>query len=222
MVGGARSIAILIAGLAAVAAVLVLALLVGGPADQEEDAPADQARGTPRPAEPSSSDPRAWRKILPEDRMYAREYGIPVGEAKSRLDLQDDVGRLAAALREHESETFADLELRHSPEFRVVAYFTRDGKETIRPYVEGTPLEGMVRVRTVEATLEELEAAQSKAIRTCDGLGIPCESGIDITNNRAEIYVKDPARLGAALRRAGERLPEHVAVVEVEGFSRPL
>jgi hypothetical protein len=104
----------------------------------------------------------------------------------------------------------------------VIAYFSRDGQETVRPYVRCTPLAGHVEFRTVEASMEELEVAQNQAYRiVTEELGIRADSDIDITKNRAEIYVTDKERLEAALRESGQELPEHVAVVEVSGLAQP-
>ncbi len=104
----------------------------------------------------------------------------------------------------------------------MIAYFTRDGEGAVRPYVRCTPLAGHVEVRTVEASMEELEAAQGEAYRIItEELGIRATSDINITKNRVEIYVTDRGRLEAALRESGQEMPEHVAIVEVEGLARP-
>lgn len=152
---------------------------------------------------------------------YASDYGVPVAEAVRRLELQDDVGRLGAALEKNESETFADLETQHEPEYRVVAYFTRGGERTIRPYVRGTPLEGMVEVEGVQATSGELAAAQAEAHRVADRLDIPASSGVNVTKNRVELYVPDLPGFQSALRGSGEELPDNVAVIGPRRPPRP-
>ncbi len=121
-----------------------------------------------------------------------------------------------------ERDTFGELEIKYGHSFRVVAYFTRDGRETIRRYVRCTHLEGLVEVRMVEASIKELGAAQEEAGRITDRLGIRADSDIDITKNRVEVYATDAERLEAALRASGEELPEHVIIVEVEALARPL
>ncbi len=69
--------------------------------------------------------------------MYAKDQDVPLEEAVRRLQLQESVGKLGAELEANERDTFAGLWIEHEPEYRVVAAFTRDGEETIRPYVEG-------------------------------------------------------------------------------------
>lgn len=161
-------------------------------------------------------------ELNPDAKAYAKDFGVSVEEADRRLDLQDDDGRLGARLEKNEPDTFAGLEKKHTPDYHVVVYFTRDGEEIIRPYVEGTSLEGIVEVKTVEASLKELEAAQEEAIRIYDELCIRTGgSDINITKNQAEVYVTDRERFEAKLRRAGVELPEHVAVVEVDSLIRP-
>jgi ribosomal protein L16/L10AE len=79
-----------------------------------------------------------------------------------------------------------------------------------------------VEVRTVEATIAELEAAQNEAHRTVtEQLGVRADSDMNITKNRARIYVTDEEGLENAMRQAGEELPEHLAVVEVRDLGGP-
>ena len=76
-------------------------------------------------------------------------------------------------------------------------------------------------MRTVEASMEELRAAQEEAYRiVTEELGIRADSGINIQKNRVEIYVTDEERLETAMSEAGVEMPEHVAVVEA-GLARP-
>ncbi len=174
----------------------------------------------------SVSDP----EVLEQDaRLYAKDQGIPVEEAKRRLRLEecftDDLADLERALRNKEANTFAGLWIQHKPEYRYVVLFTRDGKKTIRPYLQGEPeqFRRLVEVRSwADATLKELHAAQEKTSRLVDELDVGVEgTGIDVQKNRAVIYVTNKARFEAALREAGAQLPEHAEVVEIEGQLRP-
>ncbi len=216
-VTGAKRVAILIGGMIAVIAVAAIPLLLYIAIGHFPGSYAREDGGGSAHREPVLTEDR---QPFPEDRLYAKQHGISVDEAVARLDLQDDVGRLYAELQAKEQETFGDLEIKHEPDFHVVAYFTEDGEETIRPYIEGTPLEGIVEVKEVEATIRELEAAQEEAMRITDDLCLRAESDINITKNRAEVYVPNRERFEAKLRRAGVELPEYVAVVEA-GLSRP-
>ena len=202
--------------LVAVVAVGLVALAACGPPPSVDD-----ARGS-GPPEPSpcpaerTQPPPVDRRVFPEERWAAREEGISVEKFQRQDALSDDVGRLGAALSRNEPDTYAELEVEYGPRFRVIVYSTGDGEETVRPYVRCTPLAGLVEVRTVEASIAELKAAQNEAHRITNELGVHANSDINITKNRAEIYVTDKEGLEKAMREAGLEMPEHVAVEEVK------
>jgi len=156
---------------------------------------------------------------------YAEAQGIPIEEAVRRLELQQNpaLNRLQPELTAKERDTFAGLWIQHKPDYRYVVLFTEGGEETIQPYLQCNPHADVVEVRNgADATLAELIAAEEEAARIVDSLGIPTDSGIYVSKNRAEVLVTDWAALEAALQDAGERLPEHVVVVEVEELSSPM
>jgi hypothetical protein len=146
---------------------------------------------------------------------YAAEYGVSVEEAARRLSLQDQVGELEVELESREAATFGALYIEHEPTFRVVTLFTRDGEKTVRPYVEDTPLEGVVEVRKVDATLKELEAAQAEAARIYESKGVAFNSDIDVIQNRAEVYVHDDTRE----RVQSSQLPDQAVKIPVDTLS---
>ena len=58
-------------------------------------------------------------------------------EAERRLRLEDCfTDDLERALRNQEANTFAGLWIQNQPEYRFVVPITRDGEETIRPYLK--------------------------------------------------------------------------------------
>ncbi len=153
--------------------------------------------------------------LLQDARHYAADVGVDLDEAVRRLQAQSTIGELGAELEANEQPTFGGLWIQHKPEFKVVVAFTRDGEETVRPYIQGTPLANMVDVREVEATLAELREAQSEAGEILRQLGIRASSGIDITNNVVQLYLSevDKEELDADLKRSGLKLPDNVEVV---------
>lgn len=202
----------------------------------DESAPSPGREGSPYPltkgpetAPPerpsgSSVDQEAEDPLARDARWYAGDQGVSLEEAIRRLKLQEELSLsgLGPALEANEGDAFAGLWIQHEPEYRFVVLFTHDGEETIRPYIEGEPWADVVEVRNgAGATLAELEAAQAEAGRIVRDLGIRADSGINVQENRVELYVTERARLDAALREAGLRLPDHVAVIEVEGLSEP-
>lgn len=143
----------------AVLAFWIVALAACGPPPSvDAGRESGSAEPSPCPAEPTHPQP-VDRRVFPEERWAARQEGISVEKFRRQDALSDDVGRLGAALSRNERETFAELEVEYGRRFRVITYFTRDGEETVRPYVRCTPLAGLVEVKTVEASMEELKAA---------------------------------------------------------------
>ncbi len=145
----------------------------------------------------------------------AADLGISYEEALRRTGLGDAIGRLGAELERQEAATFAGLWIQHEPAYQVVVAFTRDGEKTIQGYVEDTPLAGVIEVRTAEATLAELQAAQAETNVVLEELGISVSSSINIQENRVELYVTDLSMFETALQEAGINLPDHVAVSTV-------
>ena len=206
-----------------IVAVLAFGILVLAACGPPPIVDAGRGSGSAQPSPCSAEQTRLQvdRQAHPDERAIARELGVPVGEVQRHSALSEHAGRLAVALSRNERETYGSLEIVDKPELRIVVYFTGDGEETVRPYVRCTPLAGFVEIRTFEASIAELEAAQEEAYRiVTEELGIHADSGIDIRKNRVEIYVNDEERLEKAMSEAGVEMPEHVTVVEA-GLARP-
>ena len=144
---------------------------------------------------------------------YAEAHGVELSEAIRRLALQEPIGKLGATLESNEAGTLGGFWIQHEPEYRVVAAFTKDGEKTMAKYVQDGPLLDIIEVRTVDATLKELKRAQQEAGSIVSGLGFRAASGINVFENRAEIYVGDRSRLEEALQESGQTLPEHVQII---------
>ena len=147
--------------------------------------------------------------------MYAADFGVELSEAIRRLTLQGPIGRLGATLEANEADTLGGFWIQHEPEYRVVAAFTKDGEETIAKYVQDGPLVDLIEVRTVDATLEELKRAQREAGSIVRGLGFQAASGINVFENRAEIYMHDHSQVEEALEKSGKTLPKHARILEM-------
>lgn len=157
--------------------------------------------------------------------IMANQLGISRSEALTRVSEQDAIGELNAKLEQQEAATFAGLWIQQQPDYRVIVTFTRNGPETIKRYVENTSLAPLVQVRTAQASLAELRAAQLQVTQIIRELGLPFSSAIDVQKNQVELYVTDHALFQASLEQAHLQLPEHVAIVvtyEPRGSDRPL
>ena len=154
-----------------------------------------------------------WKSAADAGRRRAARRQLD--EALRRFDLRDAFDELGAELAVKERDTFAGLWIEHTPEYRIVVRFTRDGEETMQRYIAGQPYAEIVEVRGADLTLIELEALRVQMVRIADELGIPQHSATNIEENRIEVWLPDPddvAGLEEALREAGMRVPEHVMV----------
>ena len=152
--------------------------------------------------------------------IYASNHNISTEEALHRFQLQDIAGELDAELSMGEAETFAGLWIEHNPKFKIVVQFTRDGGETIKPYLKlHTELANIVEVRTAKVlSLVDLQKAQANASDSAHALDIPVGSGINVYNNNVELYVTktDRSRFDDAVQRRDIQLPDVVRVITVE------
>ncbi len=148
--------------------------------------------------------------------VYAAEMGISMDEAIGRFELMDKAGTLGARLEEEESGTFTSLWIEHQPEFRIVISFSENGEETLKKYVEGgSPLAGVIELRTSGVTYEQLQAAQRETMRILDELDLFCDTSINIKENRVEVYLTDEGFFYETLREAEAELPEQVTAIVV-------
>lgn len=146
---------------------------------------------------------------------YADEHGIDLDEAIRRLQLQEPAGELNEQLVANESNTFAGAWIQHSPEFRIIVQFTANGEKTIQPYIENGPLAGIVEIRKAGVPLAELQAIQETTWLTVLRLGVPVASGINVFENRVELYVIERQRFDEALQVSKTNLPDNVEIITV-------
>ena len=174
-----------------------------------------ESQKTPYPTPLSTEDvPEGVSPALAQDaQWYAVQYGVELSEAITRLTLQEPIGKMGAAIEASEKDTFAGLWIQHEPDYRVVVAFTKDGESTVMKYVRDERLREIIEVRTAEATLGYLQDAQMEASRLVQGLGFQTASGINVFENRVEIYAPDRAELEKALQESGKTLPDHVVII---------
>lgn len=178
--------------------------------------PADDSVQTTGPSSQSTTPTVEVSDAFRQDAAtMAKDMGISVDEAIRRLQLQGSIGTLVAALEQHEAGTFAGLWIQHEPVYRVAVAFTRNGPETIRPYIANTPLADVIDVRSANVTYAELKVAQQKTQQLLQGLSLSVASGINIQENRVELYVTDRTLFDTTLQQANVHLPDHVVVMTV-------
>ena len=154
-------------------------------------------------------------EIVEDARDYAEAYGVSLDEAIGILAGQEAIGDLGYTLQSSEIATFGGLWIQHEPDYRIVVAFTRDGEETIRSYLEGTSVTGIVEVRQVEKSLVELGRAREEAEAMVRELGFNFGSGLDIRNNMVQLHLTgaEIEELEVELKKAGLTLPDNVELV---------
>jgi hypothetical protein len=208
-------------GLAGIAALLLVAIFTLGSPNREaaKDGPQNGAAGGQGKKQQGPrllSEGEAFRE---DARWYARDMGISLEEAIRRLKMQDDrlPTELERELKSTEEDSFAGLWLRHKPTYGITVATAGDPevmRQRIEPFVAGTSWEGTVKVKQVEATEAQLNAARAEAEGIMNKLGVSYGSGDDIMNNRMLVYVRNKPRVERKLRAAELELPEHVVLIE--------
>jgi hypothetical protein len=177
--------------------------------------------GVPHEAAPSAStgvsapEPDA---LAQDAEVYATRYHVSVDEALWRLRLQQSVGNLNADLQANYPETFAGLVIEHEPEYRVVARFTRGGAEALQAAVRDPGLAAVVREEHAPVPLRRMQARLESAFGRVRARGIRAAGGLNLRQNRPEIYVLAPA---AAAARAAIPVETGAAVLVVEQLPAP-
>ena len=186
-------------------ALLVAALVLTGACDRLPSDP-----GAPVPDGDARSESVA--DALQQDAAaYANQFSVSLQEGGRRLQLQEAIDALNARLTEEQAATFAGLSIEHSPEFHVVARFTRKGEETIRPYLSPALAE-LVRVEPARFTLQQLERRLEASYHRVRAAGIPSAGAVDVRANRAEVHVLR----GRSAAARGVLAEGEVSVVEVD------
>ena len=160
--------------------------------------------------------------VLYDAQIYASNNNVSTEEALRRFQLQDIAGKLDGELSKNETGTFAGLWVEHTPEFRIVVRFTRNGEETIKPYMkQHVELANIVEVRPANVSLANLQRDQADASSSVSALGIRVPSEIDVHENSVKLYVAkaDKSRFDDALQKGEIRLPDTVRVITVDAMA---
>jgi hypothetical protein len=176
----------------------------------------NEAEATPQISSEGNKDALSW-----DADIYASNMRVSFEEAVKRFKFQDIAGDLDAELSMNEAETFAGIWLEHVPEFKLIVQFTRNAEETFKPYFPTELADVIVEVRTVKVSLLDLQKAQDEIISSVSNLDIPVESGINVFENRVELYVADRVRFDEAVQSGRIRLPDNIEVITVEEMGKP-
>lgn len=135
---------------------------------------------------------------------YSRMVGVSEAEALRRLQLQSVIGELSASLEAQQQGRFGGLFIEHEPDYRVVVLLTSLDGDVVSRYVAGTPLEGIVEVRSAEYSLTELLRDQEALDEKLSQPGVWID--LNIKANRLDVQVERGRDIGA-ISAADEALP---------------
>ncbi|MGB3716033.1 MAG: hypothetical protein WA996_16530 [Candidatus Promineifilaceae bacterium] len=151
--------------------------------------------------------------LNPDAVAFAEQEGLSLEEANQRLVQQQTIGDIQPLLASDLSATFGGLWIEHQPDYRIVIALTEGDRGTIRPYIEDKEWAGVVEVRTVDHTLEELIADQVTASQAAQKVNVSVITAVDVINNRVELMVGNPELFLNDLVKAGIDLPGSVVVM---------
>jgi hypothetical protein len=150
--------------------------------------------------------------------QYAATYGVTVGQALRRLQLQSAVAKLEALLQAAEPTTFAGIWIEHSP-YRVVARFTRGGSSTLGRYVRGGALEAISAALSAQYTLSDLRTDLSHLAVAGDR---PFDAGINVLQNTIDVETTSQQALSTWMAAHNVAMPSSARVRLVAALPRPL
>jgi hypothetical protein len=174
----------------------------------------------PEGSTPSNGNAGFKEALLVDAKSYASIYDVSVDEAAKRLTLQDIAENINVELMKKESATFAGLWIQHEPNYRVIVRFTNNGDVTIKSYTQNTPLLNLVDVQMADVSFEELILEQSQVTQMMSQSNIPFMTGINVMENRVEIYVHETAEVPNYLLDLNILLPEHTRIIKVNEIGK--
>lgn len=149
----------------------------------------------------------------PDAAYYAADVGVSQEEAERRLGFQDTIGDIQPLLMADLADSFGGLWVEHEPDYRIVIALTQGDKSTIEPYIASQAWAGEVDVVNVQYTLDQLIADQEMAIQAAGRIKVPVSAGVDVINNRVEVWVGNPELFLEELAQSGFSLPASVVVL---------
>lgn len=173
----------------------------------------------PDPDSPGNAPLDPVQSLLRDAQLYADDFGVPVTEAVRRLELQQLVTGLNEKFQTREQGRFAGLRIEHTPQFRIVASFTSDPAGAVLRQTVGSPLAALVITEPAEFTLQTLLSNQENVVQAALDIGLRVEAGLNIEENRVELYTTDEPAVRSAVDGGRLTLPESVVVVEVDALS---
>lgn len=152
----------------------------------------------------------------PVAEAYAEAYGVPLGEAISRLAKMDQAAELEERLLAQHPNRFGGLYVEHRPEFRIVVKATGDAEQLLRETVNDPAFVP----RPAERSLRGLRQAQENVLEVLERLGLEFESSLDVATGEVKVFVLDASKARPAVEALLTRHP-FITLQEVEAMPVP-
>jgi hypothetical protein len=146
---------------------------------------------------------------------YSRAYSVSPEEARRRLKIQREVGEINSKLEQDQADTFGGLYIEHTPVFRVVAKFTRDGAGTLARYTQDPLFVAAPATISQKALID----AQASVYALLKGLGIESASSVDIKTGRIKFVVEKLALVDQLKGLGTLKLPDFVDIAKATNLN---
>lgn len=157
--------------------------------------------------------------LLKDAQEYAKASNVSLNEAVTRLEIQDDIGRLDADLSNKLPKIYSGLWIQHVPNFKVIIKTTGD-TEAVLAEIENSTLAEIVEVRKASKTLEELSEESRLVSKNARNLGVKVDIGTNIFTNQTEVYTSEDS-VYSELERSTLPIFESVKVVKIDSLAKP-
>lgn len=139
----------------------------------------------------------------PEVGLYAADHELDLAEAAVRIERQALAGEVEDVLSAEYGQIFAGVYIQHTPEWRLIAQFTRPGEVDLARALEGHPLLDYVDLTQVPRSLADLLNDVSEANSVLSeynyGLDLDIPSGKVVLSFTASELAEVPAERLALL-----------------------
>jgi hypothetical protein len=153
-----------------------------------------------------------------DTQAYAREFGVSIAEAATRLALEGPASDLAARLEQDDSTVFGGLWIQNTPEYRIKVRFAAD-PSTVLALTTGSPLDGIVDVLPATYSLDELVAA-AQGLRA-GTTTVPFDLAVNVQDNLLDVMVQSSTDLAAFTSPDDRPLPPSARIVQVPALMQP-
>lgn len=143
---------------------------------------------------------------------YAAATGIPLATARQRLALQEETSQLLERLLGGNIGQFVNLEIRHSPEFKVIIYTSGSVDAPTLSNLASPSLRPFLSFETIPITREQLALQRATLNRVLAAAGLRFGLQYNLQARRFELEIPEGADLAAYQRLIPPTLQSFVTI----------